>query len=115
VVAGFAVGGVAAAHAAGKPQPPSVVVMQPGYATLAAVEISVRLNGVHLHGRQQPVRAVSCNGVGAAGPSRKIGGFVQSTYHLFLCRVTTPNVRDIAMTVKWWANDTYRYDFPGLK
>jgi len=112
-VAGL-VGGAAAASAAVKPKPRSVVFMQPGYATPTVVDISVRANGVHLHGRQQTVLAVSCNGAGRAGPPRRTGVFVETTYHLFVCRVTTPTVRNIAMTVKWWADNTYRYDFPGL-
>ena len=113
VLAGL-VGGAAAAPAAVKPKPRSVVFLQPGYETPSVVDISVRVNGVHLHGRQQTVLAVSCTGAGPAGPRRRINGFLEATFHLFVCRVTTPTVRNIAMTVKWWADNTYRYDFPGL-
>lgn len=98
-----------------KPQPPSVVVQRPGYATPSIVDLSVRTNGVHLRGRHQLVLSVDCNGIGKAGPMRKtLGGFLEFTYSRFVCKVTTPTVRNATMTVRWWADNTYRYDFPGL-
>jgi hypothetical protein len=115
VLAGLA--GVIPAHAYGgkpKPSPPSVVLLRPGYETPSVVDASVQSNGVHLRGRHQSVLSVTCSGIGKAGPMKKTGGFLEFTYPRFACRVTTPTVRNILMTVRWWSNNTYRYDFPGL-
>jgi len=116
VLAGLAGLGAARAPAGSpKPTPPSVVFQRPGYETPSIVDLSVRTNGVHLRGRQQHVLSVDCNGVGKAGPLRKtVGGFLEFTYSRFVCKVTTSTVRNVTMTVRWWADNTYRYDFPGL-
>jgi hypothetical protein len=104
--------GVAAAAISPGSKPKSVVLLRPGFTTPYWVQVSLRRNGVVLDGRHQTVLSARCTG--GSGPRRRKDKFGW-LYHRFTCAVATPSDPLAHAKVRWWSDNTYRYDFFGCR